>query len=212
MLNRDPTQRLGYGGATGAQSIMAHPFFGAINWKDLYEKRIRPPYIPALRGETDFSNFDEEFTKMTPCLSPPAPVQHQGECGTGNCECATLPASLQEQFQGYTFVSSSAGQLMASHLQKTAQADDVVAGRSIPAASPGSQDWFRYAMKRRRSQNNGTQSPYKLETGTQWKDSRHQSSAGEAMDLSGSWQRGRKPRFADADTLDDILEFAMDDV
>lgn len=211
MLNRDPTQRLGYGGHNGAQSIISHPFFGSIDWNDLYHKRIRPPYIPAVRGETDFSNFDEEFTKMTPCLSPVTVRHHSAECGTGKCACTVLPESLQEQFQGYTFVSSSAGQMMASHLHRTAAADEVNAG-AIPISSPSSQDWFRYAMKRRRSLTNNhlihSMSPMKpssfgLASGN--------SNFPEINDLSTSWQRGRKARL-EMDTLDDILEFAMDDV
>ncbi len=47
----------------GAADIKKHPWFKGINWKDVAERKLRPPYIPELNGEGDTSNFvlyDEE--------------------------------------------------------------------------------------------------------------------------------------------------------
>lgn len=36
-----------------------------INWKDLVEKKINPPFVPVFKGENDVSNFAPEFTKCS---------------------------------------------------------------------------------------------------------------------------------------------------
>jgi Protein kinase C terminal domain len=66
---KEPDQRLG-SGPTDAQEIMSHPFFANINWDDIYHKRIPPPFKPTIQSATDTSNFDQEFTSVTPVLTP----------------------------------------------------------------------------------------------------------------------------------------------
>lgn len=69
LLTRDPETRLG-SGPTDAQEIMSQPFFRNINWDDVYHKRIQPPFLPQIANATDTSNFDTEFTSVTPVLTP----------------------------------------------------------------------------------------------------------------------------------------------
>jgi serine/threonine protein kinase len=69
LLTREPELRLG-SGPTDAQEIMSHAFFRNINWDDVYHKRITPPFIPTITSATDTSNFDQEFTSVTPVLTP----------------------------------------------------------------------------------------------------------------------------------------------
>ncbi|KII86671.1 hypothetical protein PLICRDRAFT_43314 [Plicaturopsis crispa FD-325 SS-3] len=69
LLTRDPTRRLG-SGKTDAQEIKAQPFFKDVNWDDILHKRIPPPYCPTINGSADTSNFDEEFTREQPTLTP----------------------------------------------------------------------------------------------------------------------------------------------
>lgn len=61
--------RLG-SGPNDAQDVMAHAFFVNINWDDIYHKRIEPPFKPSISNATDTSNFDSEFTSVTPVLTP----------------------------------------------------------------------------------------------------------------------------------------------
>jgi Protein kinase C terminal domain len=61
--------RLG-SGPTDAQEIMSHAFFKNINWEDVYAKRIPPPFKPTVKNDKDTSNFDQEFTSVTPVLTP----------------------------------------------------------------------------------------------------------------------------------------------
>ena len=69
LLTKEPDQRLG-SGPTDAQEIMSQPFFRNINWDDVYHKRIQPPFQPEIKSATDTSNFDSEFTSVTPVLTP----------------------------------------------------------------------------------------------------------------------------------------------
>ena len=69
LLTRDPDQRLG-SGPTDAQEVMSQPFFRDINWDDVYHKRVAPPMLPRINSPTDTSNFDSEFTSVTPVLTP----------------------------------------------------------------------------------------------------------------------------------------------
>lgn len=69
LLTREPEMRLG-SGPTDAQEIMSHAFFKGINWEEVYHKRIPPPFKPTVKNEKDTSNFDQEFTSVTPVLTP----------------------------------------------------------------------------------------------------------------------------------------------
>ncbi len=69
LLTREPDQRLG-SGPTDAQEVMSQPFFRNIVWDDIYHKRVQPPFLPTIKSETDTSNFDSEFTSVTPVLTP----------------------------------------------------------------------------------------------------------------------------------------------
>lgn len=69
LLTREPDQRLG-SGPTDAQEVMSQPFFRNINWDDIYHKRVQPPFLPQIKSATDTSNFDSEFTSVTPVLTP----------------------------------------------------------------------------------------------------------------------------------------------
>jgi len=69
LLTREPELRLG-SGPTDAQEVMSEPFFRNINWDDIYHKRVEPPFKPTIKSPTDTSNFDSEFTSVTPVLTP----------------------------------------------------------------------------------------------------------------------------------------------
>lgn len=69
LLMREPELRLG-SGPTDAQEIMSHAFFRNINWDEFRDKQVPPPFIPQIKNATDTSNFDTEFTSVTPVLTP----------------------------------------------------------------------------------------------------------------------------------------------
>lgn len=77
LLIKDPNKRLG-GGPDDAKQIMAHPFFGCINWRDLELKKIPPPFKPHVTSDTDTRYFDQEFTGESVQLTPPENCGHLG--------------------------------------------------------------------------------------------------------------------------------------
>ena len=50
LLQKDKTHRLG-SGPGDYNDIMRHSFFRSINWEDLYNKRIEPPFNPNVAGK-----------------------------------------------------------------------------------------------------------------------------------------------------------------
>ena len=61
LLDRNPENRL-----QSIEEFKSHPFFRDINWDDLYNKRIDPPFTPDTNA---VNNFDVEFTSLKPRLS-----------------------------------------------------------------------------------------------------------------------------------------------
>ncbi|KAI9349036.1 hypothetical protein BDR26DRAFT_852855 [Obelidium mucronatum] len=109
--------RLG-AGPLDADEIKSHPYFGDVNWDDVLHRRVPPPFVPAITSATDVSNFDEEFTKEMPVLTP---------CKT------VLAAADQEEFRGFTYMSEWAQAARAN----TAAA--AAAGKKPDAAIPSTQ-------------------------------------------------------------------------
>ncbi|KAI8974442.1 kinase-like domain-containing protein [Pilobolus umbonatus] len=91
LLKRDPRRRLG-SGLNGPAQVRSNPYFVSINWDHIYHKKIKPPYIPNLYSETDFSHFDSEFLRLTPRLSP-----------VGSDYVTTQ--SLDRAFDGYSYIN-----------------------------------------------------------------------------------------------------------
>lgn len=90
LLTRDPTRRLGSGQAD-AEEIKRHPFFKDVSFDDILQKRIPPPYFPTITSASDTSNFDSEFTREQPTLTP---VHGQ------------LSARDQAEFEGFSWVAT----------------------------------------------------------------------------------------------------------
>jgi RAC serine/threonine-protein kinase len=75
LLEKTPQKRLG-GGPEDVREIMAHPFFASINWTDLVNRKIVPPFKPQVTSDTDTRYFDSEFTGESVELTPPDPAVH----------------------------------------------------------------------------------------------------------------------------------------
>lgn len=82
-----PNNRLG-AGVNGIEDIKRHEFFATIDWKNLVQKKVRPPFIPAVSRD-DAYYFDPEYTTKSPRDSPGGPVS----------------ASAREIFRGFSFVA-----------------------------------------------------------------------------------------------------------
>jgi len=90
LLTKDPAKRLG-AGPNDAEDIKKHPFFKHVKWDKILNKEISPPYKPKINSRTDVSNFDEEFTREIPVLTP--------------CNCVLNEAD-QEEFRNFSYISN----------------------------------------------------------------------------------------------------------
>lgn len=63
LLTKDKSERLG--SHADVQDIKQHSFFKSIDWEQLEQRKIKPPFIPNLKEDSlDTSNFDQQFTKL----------------------------------------------------------------------------------------------------------------------------------------------------
>ncbi|CDR44262.1 CYFA0S14e01442g1_1 [Cyberlindnera fabianii] len=93
LLDKNPQTRLG-SGARDAEEIMVHPYFKNIDFDDILNERVPPPYIPGVKSEEDVSFFDKDFTTEVPRLTPVNSV---------------LDSSSQAQFRGFSYVNDASG-------------------------------------------------------------------------------------------------------
>ncbi|CAH2250249.1 serine threonine- kinase Sgk1 isoform X2, partial [Pelobates cultripes] len=61
LLQKDRTKRIG--AKNDFTEIKNHIFFTPINWDDLINKKITPPFNPNVSGPSDLQHFDPEFTE-----------------------------------------------------------------------------------------------------------------------------------------------------
>lgn len=91
-MTKNPGRRLGCVAAqNGEQAIQAHPFFKDMDWLALEQRRVKPPFKPRIRSKKDVANFDAEFTREEPILSPVNPE--------------VLQTINQEEFRGFSMVN-----------------------------------------------------------------------------------------------------------
>lgn len=72
-LFQNPAERLGCHSEAGFSDIQSHPFFRTIDWDQLEQKQIAPPYKPLIRSERDLEHFDPAFTDEPVQLTPDDP-------------------------------------------------------------------------------------------------------------------------------------------
>ena len=84
-LIRDPAERL-----TDPAKIKAHPFFASIDWEKLINKEVTPPFNPNINSTESTELVDPAFTSEDPN------------------EEAEASSSVQQNFDGFTYVNESA--------------------------------------------------------------------------------------------------------
>ncbi|XP_041792581.1 serine/threonine-protein kinase N2-like [Chelmon rostratus] len=89
LLKKNPLKRLG-AGERDANEVKGEKFFETIDWEALLAKKVKPPFLPSIRESMDVSNFDSEFTRLQPVLSPPS-------------KPFSLSAEQQEAFADFDF-------------------------------------------------------------------------------------------------------------
>jgi len=76
LLSKQVENRLGYG-ERDSLAVKEHKFFTGVDWDQVLAKKTKPPFLPLLRSEDDYSNFDDEFTSKPAIDSPAGPIPSQ---------------------------------------------------------------------------------------------------------------------------------------
>ncbi|XP_048864021.1 protein kinase C epsilon type isoform X3 [Brienomyrus brachyistius] len=89
-MTKSPNKRLGCVVAQGGEeAIKIHPFFREIDWLQLEQRKIKPPFKPRIKTKRDVNNFDQDFTREDPVLTP--------------VEEAIIKQINQEEFKGFSY-------------------------------------------------------------------------------------------------------------
>jgi len=97
-MQKHVSKRLGCVTAHGGEeAIKHHSFFRDVKWKDLEDRKIKPPFRPKIKSKKDVLNFDPEFTKEEPVLTPVNPE--------------LVRTINQEEFAGFSFYNQDFGKL-----------------------------------------------------------------------------------------------------
>uniref|UniRef100_G3NEB9 Protein kinase C n=1 Tax=Gasterosteus aculeatus aculeatus TaxID=481459 RepID=G3NEB9_GASAC len=70
-MTKNPAKRLGCVVSQGCEeAIKTHAFFREIDWVLLELRKVKPPFKPRIKTKRDVNNFDQDFTKEDPVLTP----------------------------------------------------------------------------------------------------------------------------------------------
>uniref|UniRef100_A0A669D149 Protein kinase C n=1 Tax=Oreochromis niloticus TaxID=8128 RepID=A0A669D149_ORENI len=70
-MTKNPAKRLGCVVSQGGEeAIKTHAFFREIDWVLLEQRKVKPPFKPRIKTKRDVNNFDQDFTKEDPVLTP----------------------------------------------------------------------------------------------------------------------------------------------
>eukprot|EP00041_Stephanoeca_diplocostata_P022835 m.549367 g.549367 ORF g.549367 m.549367 type:complete len:701 (-) comp22159_c0_seq1:124-2226(-) len=90
LMHKKINGRLGCG-PNGEADIKGHAFFSTVDWVALENRQVPPPFKPTIKSKTDAANFDSEFTRERPKITP-------GD--------KKLVAKInQDEFAGFTFTN-----------------------------------------------------------------------------------------------------------
>lgn len=104
-MQKNVSKRLGCVKAHGGEeNIKHHPFFRDVKWKELEERKVKPPFKPKIKNKKEATNFDTEFTKEDPVLTPVNPD--------------IMKTINQDEFEGFSFHNSEFGKLLAQPSKK----------------------------------------------------------------------------------------------
>ncbi|XP_065347284.1 protein kinase C isoform X1 [Cloeon dipterum] len=91
-MTKNPAKRLGCVVSQNEEAaIRIHPFFKEIDWVALEARKVKPPFKPKIKSKKDALNFDSEFTKEEPVLTP--------------IHMDVVRAINQDEFKGFSFVN-----------------------------------------------------------------------------------------------------------
>ncbi|XP_060069915.1 serine/threonine-protein kinase Sgk1-like [Ylistrum balloti] len=95
LLQKEKEKRLGC--QQDFMEVKSHEFFKDLNWDELDEKKMKPPYNPNVSGQLDLKHFDPEFVRE------PVPASVGKSMGTSKLVSASV-MEADSMFQGFSYV------------------------------------------------------------------------------------------------------------
>ncbi|XP_041468438.1 calcium-independent protein kinase C-like isoform X2 [Lytechinus variegatus] len=100
-MTKNPSKRLGCMESQGGErAILSHSFFREIHWQDLEDLKVDPPFKPKIKTKKDWNNFDTDFTREEPKLTP--------------ITTKIVESINQNEFSGFTYTRPTAEENQAT--------------------------------------------------------------------------------------------------
>ncbi|XP_071478681.1 LOW QUALITY PROTEIN: calcium-independent protein kinase C-like [Diadema antillarum] len=100
-MTKNPSKRLGCMESQGGErAILQHSFFREISWQDLEDLKVEPPFKPKIKTKKDWNNFDTDFTREEPKLTP--------------ITSKIVESINQGEFSGFTYTRPTADECQAT--------------------------------------------------------------------------------------------------
>ena len=64
-IQKKQNERLGSLETGGSAAVMAHAFFKDIDFKELYDKKVTPPFVPELKNDYDLRYIPRTVKEQT---------------------------------------------------------------------------------------------------------------------------------------------------
>lgn len=96
------SERLGFG-AQGMKQIQSHPFFSRLDWESLYQRRVKPPYVPSdyfnvnTLTQSSHTTIDEVVKAYSPHIWTEEPVSDKVQSYFQNWDYIA-PTTLKIEF------------------------------------------------------------------------------------------------------------------
>jgi len=123
-MHKNVSKRLGCVAAHGGEeAIKHHSFFKSINWIEMENRAVKPPFRPKIKSRKDVLNFDTEFTKEEPTLTP--------------INLEVVKTINQDEFKGFSFYNTQFGKQVGPVTASGGQSSAASAAAAAAAAKAG---------------------------------------------------------------------------
>ena len=105
LLIPEPSKRIG-ASKEDYEEIKCHKFFDGVNWKEIYDRKIKPMYVPRVRYAGDVSNFDRMFTEEDPCSYMEKKKMENIEKNQNDTPTKVVNNEMPPSYENFTYMNT----------------------------------------------------------------------------------------------------------